>query len=435
MDLHNLPASPAGIPLRGTPLAAASLVQVPAARTVSLSLALSVGAIDERDGEHGIAHLLEHFVFRGIESAPSSLELAHAIERLGGETNAWTDRENTCYWISVPRPHAAEAARLLGEIVRRPLLLERDFASERAVVIEEIRGALDDPEERASASLERACWGTGPMSRDITGTIAEVRKLTLASVRAFHRRHYRPERMSFSVAGDLTIGEASELAALVAPGGSATSLVLPRRPEAPFVEGRRRVLGAIRDGEQAQLQIGLPSVPREHPDAMAIEILAGVLGAGSGSRLFIEGREVRGIAYDISAGFDDYAHTGLLVVSASVEAKRLPEAARLIARELQRIGREPISEAEIERARGYLDGALIRVADDQDQLSEWYALSPLHYRAPFELESARTALAGVTPEQLGRVAAELTRGDLRIGACGPKRALADLHAAVRAGLV
>lgn len=434
MEPFALPAAPPPIPLQGAGLAAATLAQVPAARTVSLSLALAVGTLDEREGEHGSAHLLEHLTFRGIEGAPSSLEIAHAIERLGGETNAWTDRENTCYWISVPRPHAAEAARLLGEIVRRPLLADRDFASERAVVIEEIRGVADDPEERASVALERACWGSGPMSRNITGTVAEVRKLTPAGVRAFHRRHYRPERMSLGIAGDLSVSEASELAALVAPGPSPAGLLLPRRPRAAFVEGRRRVLAAIRDGEQAQIEIGLPAVHRAHADAVAVQILAGILGVGSGSRLFIEGRETHGIAYEISAGFDDYADTGILVVSASVEPKRLPEAAQLIARELRRIAREPITESEIERARGYIDGSLIRAADDQDQLSEWYALSPLHYERPQELEAVRRELGGVTPEQLARVAGEIASAPLRIGVCGPRRAVGELHAAARAAL-
>ncbi|MEI6270968.1 MAG: pitrilysin family protein, partial [Chloroflexota bacterium] len=187
-------------------------MQTPSARTVAIALAIGAGSRHERTNERGAAHLLEHLCFKGIAGAESSAALAQAMEGIGANSNAGTDRESTLFWIHVPRAAAVEAARLIGALALAPLLLPEHLKIERDIVIEEIRSYADDPSEQASTALDQALFGESALGREIAGTIPEIRALKHTPVRAFHAREYRPQTTALAIAGDLSAAEASEIA-------------------------------------------------------------------------------------------------------------------------------------------------------------------------------------------------------------------------------
>ena len=190
----------------------------------------------------------------------------------------------------------------------------------------------------------------------------------------------------------------------------------------------------MRDGEQAQFSVGLPTLRREDPDAPALEMLATILGDGSASRLFLEVREERGLVYDIGASAIDYKDAGALVISGGADPGRVTEALQLVTEALRRLAREAPSAAEIERARAYLAGRLERAADDPRGLAEWHASQRVLRRVPQELGELLAEIERVRPADLLRVARNLVRGgSLRVGLSAPRSTLAAVRRTVRRG--
>jgi hypothetical protein len=370
------------------------------------------------------------------------------MEGIGANSNAGTDRESTLYWIHAPRAVALEAARLIGAVALAPLLLPEHLRIEREIVIEEIRSYADDPSEQASTALDRALFGDAPLGREIAGTIAEVRKLGHAAVRAFHAREYVPHFTSLAIAGDVSASEARAIAQAAhspIPHGevkrSARSLSprsaarkTARGTVAEAARGTDAVVAKIRDGEQAQFAVGLPALRREDPDAPALELLATILGDGSASRLFLEIREERGLVYDIGATAIDYRDAGALVISGGADPSRVGEALNLVTDALRHLAHEAPSGAEIDRARAYLAGRLERAADDPRGLAEWHASQRVLRRVPQELPELLAEIERVRPADLLRVARRLVRGGgLRVGLSAPRATVAAVRRAAARG--
>lgn len=431
-------ATPRSRALRGVGAASSVVIQTPSARTVAIAIAIGAGSRHERTNERGAAHLLEHLCFKGIAGAESSAALAQAMEGIGANSNAGTDRESTLYWIHVPRVVAIEAARLIGAVALAPLLLPEHLKVEREIVIEEIRSYADDPSEQASTALDHALFGDHAFGREIAGTIPEIRRLKHGPVRAFHARAYRPETTALAIAGDLNAAEANAIARAAlaaAPRGGLKRAAAPTHRALKLRgPGEDGIVAKVRDGEQAQFAVGLPALRREDPDAPALEMLATILGDGSASRLFLEVREERGLVYDIGASTIEYHDAGALIISGGAEPGRVTEALQLVTEALRRLACEAPSAAEIERARAYLAGRLERAADDPRGLAEWHASQRVLRKVPQELGELLAEIERVRPADLLRVARNLARGgSLRVGLSAPRSTLAAVRRAVRRG--
>ncbi len=431
-------AAPRSRALRGAGAASSVFIQTPSARTVAIAIAIGAGSRHERINERGAAHLLEHLCFKGIAGAESSAALAQAMEGIGANSNAGTDRESTLFWIHAPRAVATEAAQLIGAVALAPLLLPEHLKIEREIVIEEIRSYADDPSEQASTALDSALFGDHAFGREIAGTIPEIRRLKHGPVHAFHAREYRPKATALAIAGDLSAVEANAIARAAlaaAPRSSVQRAASPsRRAVKPRGRGEDGIVAKVRDGEQAQFSVGLPALRREDPDAPALEMLATILGDGSASRLFLEVREERGLVYDIGASAIDYKDAGALVISGGADPGRVTEALQLVTEALRRLAREAPSAAEIERACAYLAGRLERAADDPRGLAEWHASQRVLRRVPQELGELLAEIERVRPADLLRVARNLVRGgSLRVGLSAPRSTLAAVRRAVRRG--
>jgi predicted Zn-dependent peptidase len=333
--------------------------RVPTALSVAAGVWVGVGARDEPDELSGVSHFLEHLLFKGTEER-SARDIAFAVDRVGGDMNAFTAKEYTAYYCRVPAEHLSLAVELLGEVLTAPALRDSDVENERQVILEEL--AMDDdlPEDVAHRLLAEAMFPAHPLGRETAGTAATVQTITGDDVRAFFGRWYRPAAMVVAVAGpvdhDAVVAEVERRFA--GPGeGDRPERSAPTAPAQGLVVDRRRT-------EQAQLAMGFRGVSRHDPDREALDVLNHVLGGGLSSRLFEEIREQRGLAYAVGSSTASYADAGALTIYAGTGPSHVGDVLGLIAVELAKLGDDGITEEELDVARGYLTGAYVLGLED-----------------------------------------------------------------------
>ncbi len=372
---------------------------------------------------------MEHITFKGTAAYPSTRSISEAIEGVGGSFNAATDRESTVYWVRVPRREATRAMDVLGELIVRPILDSKEIDGERTVIIEEIRSYQDDPGEYAQTLFQTALFGDGPLGREICGDEAGIRALPEATIRDFWRTTYRPANTVIAVAGDLDHAEAVDHAARAFGTGNGS---FPGFDAAPALPAGPRLRVGKRDTAQAQLVVGLPALPRDHPDSWTLALLNAILGDGMSSRLFLSVREERGLAYDIGSGLVDYADAGALVVSAGVDPAGLGEALGAILVELARLRDERVPEDELEKARRYLSGGLELRMDETRHVASWIGGQEALHERVLTVDEALAEIDAVTADDVARVAGTLVRDDgLRLAAVAPARYLRNLERHLR----
>jgi predicted Zn-dependent peptidase len=403
--------------------------ELPGSRSVSVAAYVLAGSRSEAPGQVGVAHFLEHLTFKGTAAYPSTRALSEAIEGVGGSFNAATDRESTVYWARVPRREAARAVDVLGELIGRPALHGEEIDRERDVIVEEIRGYLDDPSEYCQILFQQAMFGTGPLGREICGDEADIRALEPARIREFWSDRYRPANTVVAVAGDIAHAEVMGL--IEAAFGQGNGMATGYAAAPPLPAGERVLLGR-RTTAQAQLCVGVPALRRDHPDAWVLAVLNAALGDGMSSRLYLSLVDRDALAYDVSSGLVEYADAGALEVSAGVDPERLPAALDAILVELAHLRDAPIPSAELAKAKAYLAGGLELRMDDTRHLASWFGGQEALHDRVMTLDEALAAVESVTPDDIHRIAGELFRDEhLRLAVVAPARHLRGLERRLR----
>jgi predicted Zn-dependent peptidase len=376
-----------------------------------------------------MAHFLEHLTFKGTAAFPTTRILSEAVEGVGGSFNAATDREATIYWVRVPRRETARAMQVLGELICRPALDPSEIDREREVIIEEIRGYLDDPAEYAQILFQQAMFGSSALGREICGEESDVRGLPAEGIREFWSATYRPANAVIAVAGDLEHGEAVELAAEAFGRGNGAA----RRFEpAPALPAGPRVLTGKRDTTQAQLCVGVPALPRDHPDAWALAVLNTILGDGMSSRLFLALVDRDALAYDVSSGIVEYADAGALQVAAGVDPARVGRTLDAILRELATLRDEVVGSDELAKAKAYISGGLELRMEETRHLASWIGGQEALHERVLTLDEALAEIARVSVEDVSRIARSLFREELlRLAVVAPARSLRGLDRHLR----
>jgi len=398
-------------------------------RSVSVAAYVVAGSRVEAEGQVGVAHFLEHLTFKGTAAYPSTRALSEAIEGVGGSFNAATDRESTVYWARVPRREATRAIDVLGELICRPALDEGEIDRERSVIVEEIRGYLDDPAEYCQILFQQAMFGRGPLGREICGEESDIRALVPGRILDFWATRYRPANTVVAVAGDIAHAEAVGLVDRAFGRGNGVAGGFLGAPSLPAGE---RVLLGRRDTTQAQLCVGVPALRRDHPDAWALSVLNVVLGDGMSSRLFLSLVDRDALAYDVSSGLVEYADAGSLEISAGVDPARLPAALDAILAELARLRDAPIPDAELAKSKAYLSGGLELRMEETRHLASWVGGQEALHDRVLTLDEALAAVESVTAGDVHRLAGTLIRDELlRMVAVAPARYLRGLEARLR----
>jgi predicted Zn-dependent peptidase len=381
---------------------------LPGARSVSIAAYVLAGSRQERDGQLGAAHFMEHLTFKGTAAFPTARLLSEAIEGVGGSFNAATDRESTVYWVRVPRREARRGMNVLGELICRPNLDAAEIDRERPIIVEEIRSYLDDPAEFAQILFQQAMFGDGPLGREVCGDEAAIAALQDGAIRDFWANCYRPANVVVAVAGDLGHQEAVAMAGDAFSRGSASPVAIEPAPALPAGE---RVLVGRRPTTQAHLVLGVPAPPRDHPDAWTLAVLNAVLGDGMSSRLFLSIREERGLAYDVGSGVVEYEDAGALEISVGVDPGQVASALTAILVELVRLRDEPVPADELERAKAWLAGSLELRLEETRHLASWIGGQEALHDRVLTLDEALAEIRSVEAAGIQRLAGQLFRDE------------------------
>lgn len=327
---------------------------IPHARSVTIAVWLGVGSHYESAREAGTAHFLEHMLFKGT-TRHSGRELADRMDRIGGEFNAVTSREATCYYGWVLAEFWREAVGILAEIIRESRLDPDDVERERTVILEEIRGEEGTAEVRAMNAFDRVLWGRHPLGRPVAGSLRTVSRLSAADLHRLYADQYTPDNAVVAMAGQIDPDAAAATVGEEFSGWSGTrGRGLPRRPQAMSARVVQR-----RRGDQVHLLFGGPGPALGEPDFYAATLLSTVLGGGASSRLFQRIREEEGLAYTVYAFHEAFRVGGTFGVHAAVHPEQATRAARLIREELRRVVETPLPAAEMDRARVQVRSGLL----------------------------------------------------------------------------
>ena len=393
--------------------------EMPHTRSVSMCVFVGVGSRYESDDEAGLSHFLEHILFKGTESRPEPQEISAAIEGVGGVINAATEHELTVYWCKVAQPYFEESLALLFDILRNSLCEPDAVEKERQVIFEELGMINDYPGYKVEALIDEMLWPGHPLGRDIGGTRESVGGITREMILDFISAYYTPDNMVVSVAGNVShddvAAQVERLSEDWEPGGR--NEWLPYRGEQ--LEPQSRV--EYRKTEQAHLSVALPGVSLKHPKRYALDLLSVALGEGMSSRLFVEVREKRGLAYDVHSEVSHFTDTGAIVVSAGVDPKRVYDAVETI---LEQVGalRDGLPEEELEKAKRLSAGRLMLRMEDTRAVANWMGHSEMLLGNILHVDDLIRDVDAVTTEDVLKLANDVLVSErLNIAVVGPCR--------------
>jgi predicted Zn-dependent peptidase len=393
--------------------------EIPGSHSAAVGMWVAVGSRDERPPVAGAAHYLEHLLFKGT-ARRSAAQIAEEIDTVGGELNAFTAKDHTCYYAHVLDADLDLGIDLVCDVLADARLDPADIDLERGVVLEEIAIRDDDPEDLLHDEFATALLGDHPLGRPVLGTVESVNALHRPALHRFYRRRYTPDRMVLTVAGNIAHDDV--LAALARSFGhrldSVGEPVTARRGRARLPRSRRLAL-CNDESEQAHLMLGMLGIDRHDERRHVLGVLDAALGGGMSSRLFQQVREQRGLAYSVYSATTCYADTGTLSVYAGCGPERLGEVVAVVREVLDGIASDGLTDAELARGKGQLRGGLVLGGEDIGSRMIRLGQSELHHAEHRTVEQVLAQIDAVTQQQVAALARELLRRPLTAAVVGP----------------
>ncbi|MET0897863.1 MAG: pitrilysin family protein [Mycobacterium sp.] len=393
---------------------------VPSVRSASVGVWVGVGSRDEGPTVAGAAHFLEHLLFKSTPTR-TAVEIAQAVDAVGGELNAFTAKEHTCYYAHVLDVDLELAVDLVADVVLHGRCVADDVELERDVVLEEIAMHDDDPEDALGEVFLSAMFGQHPIGRPVIGSIESISTMTRAQLHSFHVRRYTPERMVIAVAGNIDHDEVLKLVRRY----FGPSLVKGKHPQQPR-KGTGRVGGAPalhvvrRDAEQTHVSLGVRTPGRHWDHRWALTVLNTALGGGLSSRLFQQVRESRGLAYSVYSTVDTFSDSGALSVYSACLPERFDEVINVVTDVLEDVARDGITENECRIAKGSLRGGMVLGLEDSASRMNRIGRSELNYGRHRTLSQSLEQIEAVTLEEVNAVAHSLLTKQFGAAVLGPQ---------------
>ncbi|WP_345374069.1 M16 family metallopeptidase [Frondihabitans cladoniiphilus] len=386
---------------------------MPSARSATVGFWVAVGSRDEVEGRRGSTHFLEHLLFKGTPTR-SAFDISVAFESVGGEHNAATAKEYTCYYAKVRDVDLDMAVDVLADMVTSSVLDPDEFEVERGVILDELAMADDDAADVGSERLFESVLGDHPLGRPIGGSPESIREASRDEVLRHYRENYRPQDLVVTVAGavDHERVVARIEAALVAAGWpDDAGEPVPRRAKgAVALTQGEPVLVLPRPLEQATVLLGVPGLALTDPRRPTLSILNAVLGGGMSSRLFQEIREKRGLAYSVYSFTPSYSDAGIFGLYAGCAPRNASEVTRLLLDEFERIAVDGITDDELSRSLGMLGGAAALALEDSDTRMNRLGRAEISTGEFVDLDESLARLGRVTKAGVRALAEELRSG-------------------------
>jgi predicted Zn-dependent peptidase len=373
-------------------------------RSVSVGVWLTRGSRHESSERSGIAHFVEHMLFKGT-STRSAEDIAQAIDSIGGQLDAFTAKEYASYYIKVLDEHLPLALDILSDIVRNPAFAADDIEREKKVVIEEIKMVEDTPDDLVHELFTQGFWENHPLGRPILGTRETVESFNAPLLRDYFTQAYTPRNLIVSAVGNLEHQRVRDLVA--EKFGAMSTAGAQAGEEAPQVSPK--VLIRNKELEQSHVCLGASSYPQNHDDRYASYVLNTLLGGSMSSRLFQNVREKRGLAYAVFSGLSAYRDAGSFTIYAGCANEAVGEVIDLVVEELRAVKHQPVPEGELQRAKDHLKGSLMLSLENTASRMSHIARQEIYFDRQFGLDETLQGIEQVTPADVQRVAADLFR--------------------------
>ncbi|MBI2102822.1 insulinase family protein [Candidatus Woesearchaeota archaeon] len=338
--------------------------------SVVVEVMVKVGSNHELPEERGISHFLEHILFEGTTKRPTNREISNEIEKIGGDFNAYTTNERTCFYVKVLRKHFHKAVEILAEILQQPLFAKEHIEKEKNIVLKEIDMVHDEPSYYQWILLQQNLFKKAPCQFPTYGDRKVIKNLTREMVLAYFQKHYAPNNMVISIVGDVGNWKKE-----VTTHFTMEKRTVPRQgyPEEPIANKNQEIVEKRKNIANTYTVLGFKTVPRGHHDTYALEVLNGILGRGQSGRMFIEIRSNRGLAYEVGTQHFADVNFGFFAVYASIDRKNKKLVKQIILEEIEKI--KHCTDDDLEEARTYVEGSyLLDMEDGQkiaDQLLFW----------------------------------------------------------------
>ncbi len=390
---------------------------MPGSRSAAFGVWVGVGSRDESPELAGASHFLEHLLFKGT-GRRDALEIAAVMDAVGGEMNAFTAKEYTCYYARVLDADLPLAVDVVSDMVTGSLLAADDVESERGVILEEIAMHDDDPGDVVHDAFAAALFGDHPLGRPVIGTVQSIEELSRGSIAGWWRARYRQPSVVVAAAGGL---EHDHVVALVqeAFGRAEPAEPAPLRPADARVPVRAGVVCERRPSEQANLVLGCEALRRDDPRRFALQVLSGAVGGGMSSRLFQEVREQRGLAYSVYSYASAHADTGLFGVYAGCAPGKAQEVVELCRAVLDDVAEDGLTDEEVARSKGQLRGSLVLGLEDSGSRMSRLGKSELVHADLLGVQEVLDRIEAVTPDDVRALAGDLLTRPLSLGVLGP----------------
>jgi len=389
-------------------------------RSAAIGVWVGVGSRDESPSLHGCSHFLEHLLFKGTPER-SALDISVALDAVGGEFNAFTAKEYTCFHARVLDEDLALAVDVLGDMITSSTLEAADVEAERDVILDEIAMHDDDPDDVVHNLFAEQAWGDTPLGRPIAGTVGSIEALTRAQIQRFYKRHYRPANIVVAAAGN--VDHTTLVRQVRAAFGRNGWLDVEEAPVAPRRGSRKRVapgvIEATRPFEQVNLVLGMEGLRRDDDRRFALGVLNTALGGGTSSRLFQEVRERRGLAYSVFSFSSHHADTGLVGVSVGCLPNRLEDVLTVVRAELAKVAQEGITAEELARGKGQLRGGLVLGLEDTASRMSRIGKAELIHDELLSIDEVIARIDGVTLDEVREVAADILARPEVLAVVGP----------------
>ncbi len=389
-------------------------------RSVALGVWVDVGSRDERPAISGASHFLEHLLFKGTKSRTAQ-DIAEAFDAVGGDLNAFTAKEYTCYYCRVRDQDLGMAVEYMSDMLQRSVIAKADVDQERLVILEEINRQDDAPDDLIHDLFAETLWQGHPLGRPVLGTRDTITAMARDQVKRFYDRLYKPPHFVVAAAGNLRHRDLCSLVERHMDTGPKISDALSPRSRkgggVPPVSGASVV--KRRTTEQAHICLGTSAHSRKDPDRFAFGVVNSALGGGMSSRLFQEIREKRGLAYSVFCYHSMFAETGMFAVYAGTTPARADEVVSIARREMEDIAGNGITKTELDRAKGHMKGSLVLSLEDTSGRMSRVGRSEISHGEILSVDEVLARIEAVTPEDAKRVAGDVFTRPMSLAVIGP----------------
>jgi predicted Zn-dependent peptidase len=395
--------------------------EVPSVRSAAIGIWVNVGSRDETPVVAGASHFLEHLLFKGT-TRRSALEISAAIESVGGEMNAFTSKEYTCFYARVIDTDLPMAIDVVSDLITSSIVSALDVDAERKVVLEEIAMRDDDPSDLVHDLYAETYYGDTQLGRPILGTIKSIKEMTRNSVFNYYKKKYLPQDLVVAVAGNI---KHKRVVAMVEEALSRDNFLdikgAPQiRPNTPVKTKPVQSVGLLtRKTEQAHMFYGMEGVARSDERRFAMGVLASALGGGMSSRLFQEIREKRGLAYSVYAYAQQFAGSGQIGFYAGCNPTKAIEVVEIIREVLADVAENGMSFEEIERAKGAVRGSLVLSQEDSGSRMSRIGKNEIVYGQVMGFDDILKAISRVNPTDVREIAGEYLTKSPTLALVGP----------------